>query len=247
MQLRGYRLSATEIKKGLVVSSKNKLWLISDFAQHTQGRYGSHYKIDLIPFGASASGGKVTERYSPDDFLEGLFALNRLKTDSKLKPNSGVDLKARTCRLLYQSEGIIHFLDRDTMEEVECNVNVIEGKKLMINDDMDVVVQCLDNEEDNGEVVSIRLPSSGIYKIAHAEPTPSIVSNEGKEYYAWADPTANAFSNVTTFDKYMASWIDTGSDFASEIANAFGCSNWTGSGFQVGVLFWDLELAICQC
>ncbi|KAJ3096188.1 hypothetical protein HK100_005629, partial [Physocladia obscura] len=61
----------------------------------------------------------------------------------------------------------------------------------------------------------------------------STVCDSGfSEYYAWADPTANAFSNITTFDKYMSSWFDTGSDFASEMANAFGCSNWTGSGFQ---------------
>ncbi|KAJ3026692.1 UNVERIFIED_CONTAM: hypothetical protein HDU68_005232 [Siphonaria sp. JEL0065] len=160
-----YRLPVKEVKKGLVVFARNKLYMVYDFALHTQGRQGSHFKVELIPFGSSgnSSGGKIIERLSPDDALE------------------GVDLTTKICRLLYETEGVVTFLDQATMEEVQCDVDTLDGgqKTLkMITEDMDVVIQTL--EDDESQVVSVKLPLTGIYKVEHADPTPSIVSNEGK-------------------------------------------------------------------
>ncbi|ORY36302.1 hypothetical protein BCR33DRAFT_722106 [Rhizoclosmatium globosum] len=164
MQQCGFKLSVKDIKKEMVVSTRNKLWLVKDFSLHTQGRQGSHYKVDLIPFGAGhGGGGKITERFNPDESLE------------------GVELAVKTCRFLYESEGVIRFLDQETYEEVEVDVDLVEGGERglkMITEDMDVVVQCL--EEDPSQIVSVKLPLTAVYKIKHADPAASIVSNEGK-------------------------------------------------------------------
>ncbi|KAI9350183.1 hypothetical protein BDR26DRAFT_578159 [Obelidium mucronatum] len=140
---------------------------------HSQGRQGSHYKVELLPFGsgvAGSSSGKIVERLSPDDALE------------------GVELLARSCRIMYESEGVIHFIDQETMEEVECTVDSLEGGETslkMITEDMDVIIQSL--EDDPSRVVSVKLPLSGVYRVQHTDPSPSMVSNEGRGMYSFCD------------------------------------------------------------
>ncbi|TPX75843.1 hypothetical protein CcCBS67573_g02897 [Chytriomyces confervae] len=166
--MRNYRVGVRDIKKGMIVNTRNRLWAISDFALHTQGRQGSHIKVELVPFGGGggggvSGGGKVVARMAPDDYFDAL------------------EIKTRACQFLYESEGLLHFLDLDSMDEISCSADLLEGGERvvkMLNDSMDISIQCVDDE--TAEVVSVKLPLTSVYRVAIAPPAASIITNEGK-------------------------------------------------------------------
>ncbi|KAJ1553642.1 hypothetical protein HK405_007329, partial [Cladochytrium tenue] len=100
LQFREYRVAINEIKKGQLIVHKDRVWVVADYSQHTQGRQGSHYKLDLRDL---ARGTKIVERFNAGSLLE------------------GVDLHPRSCQFLYadDQDGTLHFLDRETMEEIQ--------------------------------------------------------------------------------------------------------------------------------
>ncbi|KAI8617233.1 hypothetical protein BC830DRAFT_1114421 [Chytriomyces sp. MP71] len=164
---RAYKLSPKDLKRNVILRSKGRLWTVSDFSLHTQGRQGSHYKVELVPFGTSGAvgGGKVVERVNQDAVLE------------------GVDLANRGARFLYQADGILYFLDLESMEEVQCEMGILNGGEktaTMITEEMDIILQCLEEDSGSLEVLAVKLPLTGVYKVAQAAPAPSSVSNEGK-------------------------------------------------------------------
>ncbi|KAI9336214.1 hypothetical protein DFJ73DRAFT_850725 [Zopfochytrium polystomum] len=153
---RDYRVPINEIKKGQIIRHKDKIWTIFDFTMHTQGRMGSHYKLELREVGRA---GKTFERFNAGTAVE------------------GVDLDSRSCQFLYVDEQV-HLLDRETQDEVEIDVDLLkDGRKVLpfLNDELEIKVECLD-----GEPVRVSLPLTGSYKVTYTDPPPSTSTNESK-------------------------------------------------------------------
>ncbi|KAJ3329002.1 hypothetical protein HDU76_008859, partial [Blyttiomyces sp. JEL0837] len=124
---------------------------------HSQGRQGSHYKVD---FRDVTKHGKLTERFNAGSTLE------------------GVDLVDRTFQFLYADDANIHLLDRETFEEIEVDIEGVEGggKSVpLLNEEMNITVKFYDDKP-----LLVKLPMTAEFKVSYTDPPASSMSNEGK-------------------------------------------------------------------
>lgn len=103
---RAYQLPVNQLKRGECIRHKNKLWVIVSFTHHSQGRGGSHYKLELRDI---ISGSKGLERFNAGTTLE------------------GVDLTERKLQFLYSDQDRMHALDTESLEEFEFPLDILEG------------------------------------------------------------------------------------------------------------------------
>lgn len=103
---RAYQIQINSLKRGEVISHKGKLWVITSFSHHAQGRGGSHYKVDLRDM---KTGAKGHERFNTGSILE------------------GVELQEKKLDFLYISENVVHAIDPDTFEEFNFPIEILEG------------------------------------------------------------------------------------------------------------------------
>ncbi|KAJ3412928.1 hypothetical protein HDV05_008716 [Chytridiales sp. JEL 0842] len=149
-------VDVSNLKKGMVVQHKGKFWVVHDYSLHTQGRQGSHYKVDIRDVLKNV---KVTERFNAGSTLE------------------VVELDDRKVQFLYADDKI-HLLDRESMEEIEFDIDYIPGGSKaisMLTDETDIRVLFLESTP-----VVVKLPQTGKFKVTYTDPPPSSVSNEGK-------------------------------------------------------------------
>ncbi|KAJ3119037.1 hypothetical protein HDU96_003212 [Phlyctochytrium bullatum] len=163
---RGYQVNVTDIKKGQAIEHKGKLWIIQDFRLVTQGRQGSHYKLDLKD---AVREGKITERFNQNAILE------------------GVDLVDREFQFLYTAEGMIHLLDAETFEEQALPVDVLEGGSNalpFLTASMPLKVSFAGTKP-----LLVKLPSYAVYKVVFTETAASTATNESKSKVAFKNAT----------------------------------------------------------
>ena len=67
-QRRFVQMAINQVKRGAVVSLRDKIYAVQDAMHHHQGRAGGHYKLDLKDV---KSGTKITERFNTTAVLEG--------------------------------------------------------------------------------------------------------------------------------------------------------------------------------
>ncbi|KAJ3107360.1 hypothetical protein HDU97_004242 [Phlyctochytrium planicorne] len=130
---------------------------------HTQGRQGSHYKVELRE---ARTGSKLTERVHANAVLEDVFMC------------SAIELKEKPHQFLYEDNGELHLLDRDTMEESVVPLDALEADRSLLpllNDTLDIKVLFHASNP-----ISVRLPPHAVYKVTYTDPPASTVTNEGK-------------------------------------------------------------------
>jgi elongation factor P len=103
---RAFQLPVNQLKRGEVISHKGRLWAIMGFTHHSQGRGGSHYKLELKDL---KSGSKGLERFNAGSVLE------------------GVDLEEKKLDFMYATEESIHTIDPTSFEEYQFPIDVLEG------------------------------------------------------------------------------------------------------------------------
>jgi elongation factor P len=103
---RAYQLPVNQLRRGECIRHKNKLWIIVSFTHHSQGRGGSHYKLEL------------------KDILSGSKGLERFNAGTQLE---GVDLTERKLQFLYSADDRMHALDTESLEEFEFPLDILEG------------------------------------------------------------------------------------------------------------------------
>ncbi|KAJ3144040.1 hypothetical protein HK101_002871 [Irineochytrium annulatum] len=147
-QVRNFEVSMNSLRKGTVISHKGKIWVITDYAMHSQGRQGSHYKVEMRDL---LKGGKVTERCNPTATFEGL------------------DLEDKHFQFLYADGGELHLMDKETMDIHQFPIDMIEGGSKSIveflNEDMDIKVSY---HEDTP--VRVKVPPTGVFKVEFTDP-----------------------------------------------------------------------------
>lgn len=65
---RNYNVPINEVKRGLVLTLKNRIWQVSDTSFHTQGRRGSHYNVGLKDL---QTGKQIVERFNSGSSVDG--------------------------------------------------------------------------------------------------------------------------------------------------------------------------------
>ncbi|KAJ3053372.1 hypothetical protein HK097_004422 [Rhizophlyctis rosea] len=103
---RNVQVAVNTVKRGTVISYRDKLWLVTFATHHQQGRGGAHYKLDLNELGSNT---KKQERFNSGSMIE------------------AVELDEKVAQFLYTSDGQIHVMDKDTFEETSFPVDVLEG------------------------------------------------------------------------------------------------------------------------
>jgi elongation factor P len=109
-QTRGIKTEINQIKRGMVLELNGKLYSILSSTQRSQGRGGSHYKLELKDL---KSGSKAFERVNSGQFLE------------------TVELQQREFQFMYADENI-HVIDQESFEEVILEGDLIHGIFLLM-------------------------------------------------------------------------------------------------------------------
>ncbi|KAI8052207.1 hypothetical protein BDF22DRAFT_690535 [Syncephalis plumigaleata] len=151
---RDIRTAVNQIRRGHVVDFRSKIWIVCKRDHGKTGRGGAVIKIELKD---AMSGIRQTERFNSGDALEVL------------------QLRIVEHQYLYSKGNRAYFLNNETYEELEMDVNAIDGTEKhldLLEDGMMVSVQMLETEQP----IMYRLPKTHIYTVTRDEPTASQAS-----------------------------------------------------------------------
>jgi elongation factor P len=105
LQKRWIKTEINQIKRGTVIELNSKLFAVLASNQRSQGRGGSHYKLELKDL---KTGGKAFERVNAGQFVE------------------VVELQQKEFQFMYADESL-HVIDQETFEEMSLDGELING------------------------------------------------------------------------------------------------------------------------
>ena len=133
------KITAIEIKTGMIIEHKNDLWSVLK-AQHVKpGKGGAFNQVELK---SVKKGTKLNERFRSSDTVE------RAVLDDK------------KFNFLYEDETSCHFMDQTDFEQIQINKSLLGEKNKLLKENMEVNVQFYDDQ-----ALSVELPSSVELKI----------------------------------------------------------------------------------
>ncbi|CAM6106433.1 unnamed protein product [Calypogeia fissa] len=187
-QLRGTKISGSEVKVGFVIERKGRIEKVLKTQHTTQGRGGALIQVELR------------------DVQTGLKSSARLRTSEAIE-KVFVDEKHYT--FLYKEDETVYLMDPATFEQVEVPMTYFETRAVYLTDGMDVTLQHFD-----GKPLSASVPPRVTCTVAEAEPyfkgqtaTPSykrIILENGQQIMAPTFITAGDIIVVdTTNDSYV--------------------------------------------
>ncbi|KAI8926688.1 hypothetical protein BC831DRAFT_455690 [Entophlyctis helioformis] len=154
---RNVQVAINQVRRGQVLNMRSKLWVVTSWSHHKQGRGGAHYKLELR------------------ELLDGTKAFERMNTGTAVDV---VDLEQKTYQFMYADERMVHLIDQDTFEEHEYPIGIIAaGEKALpfLQDTMIVKV-----EYHNESPVLIKIPEKATYTVADTAPVAHNASESSK-------------------------------------------------------------------
>ncbi|KXN74655.1 hypothetical protein CONCODRAFT_76729 [Conidiobolus coronatus NRRL 28638] len=140
---RGYKVGVNSVKEGNIIEHKGKNWLVLNKDHSVMGRGSATIKLEIKDL---SSDYKIVERFKPKDDLE------------------IVEQRTSTYQYLYHDADEIHLLHPETSDQISVQLSALVGGEKAINflqEEMSLVVSILED----GNPVSAKLPSSGIYEV----------------------------------------------------------------------------------
>ncbi len=139
--------STSDIRNGLIIRYKDKLWEIVEFLHVKPGKGGAFVRTKL----KNVQTGQVVE--------------NTFRAGEKLDP---VRVEAHKLDYLYSDEEFCHFMNSETFEQLAVPIETIGDNKYYLLEGTQVKIKF--GENDMSLVLGLDLPTSVNLKIAECEP-----------------------------------------------------------------------------
>ncbi len=138
------KINGNEIKPGNVLEHNDGLW-VAVKAEHVKpGKGGAFAQVELKNL---RNGSKLNERFRSADKVE------------------KVRLEQKDQQFLYESDGMLTFMDTDTFEQVELPADLLGDRRPFLQDGMTVVVEYYESE-----ALNVTVPQKVTCKVVETEP-----------------------------------------------------------------------------
>lgn len=138
------KINGNEIRPGYVLEHNDGLWAAVKVDHVKPGKGGAFAQVELRNL---RNGSKLNERFRSADKVE------------------KVRLEQKDQQFLYETDGMLVFMDTQTYEQVELPVEILGARRPFLQDGMTIVV-----EFHEAEALSARVPQKVTCKIVETEP-----------------------------------------------------------------------------
>ena len=127
------KITANEIKPGMIIEHKNDLWNVLKTQHVKPGKGGAFNQVELKSIN---KGTKLNERFRSSDTVERAI------------------LDEKKFSFLYEDENHCHFMDQTNFEQIAINKSLLGEKNKLLKENMEVSVQFYEDQ-----ALSIDLPA----------------------------------------------------------------------------------------
>jgi elongation factor P len=137
------KIGANELKIGMLIKHKGKLWTVVKLQHVKPGKGGALLQAELCEL---LLGTKLNERFRTEEIFE------------------KVRLDEAECQLLFDEDGVYTFMNVDTFDQMQVDRKIIGDTADFLQDNMTVRVCSY-----NGEIISVMLPDTVVMEVIEAD------------------------------------------------------------------------------
>jgi elongation factor P len=138
------KINGNEIRAGNVLEHNGGLWVAVKTEHVKPGKGGAFAQVELRNL---RNGSKLNERFRSADKVE------------------RVRLEQRDQQFLYETDGMLVFMDSDTFEQIELPAEILGERRPFLQDGMTVTIEYYDTE-----ALNVTLPEKVTCTVAETEP-----------------------------------------------------------------------------
>ena len=138
------KINGNEIRPGNVLEHNDGLWAAVKVDHVKPGKGGAFAQVEMRNL---RNGSKLNERFRSADKVE------------------RVRLEQKDQQFLYESDGMLVFMDTETYEQIELSADLLGERRPFLQDGMTIVVEFYD-----AEALNATLPQKVVCKIVETEP-----------------------------------------------------------------------------
>ncbi len=138
------KINGNEIRPGFTLEHNGGLWSAVKVDHVKPGKGGAFAQVELRNL---RNGSKLNERFRSADKVE------------------KVRLEQKDQQFLYESDGMLHFMDTETYEQIELPAEILGDRRPFLQDGMTIAVEFFD-----AEALSAALPQKVTCIVAETEP-----------------------------------------------------------------------------
>ncbi len=133
----------TDLKKGVVCQIDGKPYRVIEYAQKVMGRGGSIVNVKL------------------KNLIDGSVIPKTFKGQERIET---AEVNNKTVQYLYTDGDIFHFMDPETYEQFELDVNVVDAAARYLKEGDEITLQFFD-----GKVINVELPKNLYLEVTYTE------------------------------------------------------------------------------
>jgi elongation factor P len=138
------KINGNEIRPGNILEHNGGLWSAVKVDHVKPGKGGAFAQVELRNL---RNGSKLNERFRSADKVE------------------KVRLEQKDQQFLYESDGMLHFMDAETYEQIELPVDILGDRKAFLQEGMTIAI-----EFHESEALNAALPQKVTCIVAETEP-----------------------------------------------------------------------------
>ena len=138
------KINGNEIRIGNIIEHNDGLWIAVKTDHVKPGKGGAFAQVELKNL---RNGSKLNERFRSADKVE------RVRLEQKKQ------------QFLYESDGKLVFMDNDTYEQIELDVDILGDRRAFLQDGMIVEIEYYEEEP-----LAAKLPEKVVCEIVETEP-----------------------------------------------------------------------------
>ena len=138
------KINGNEIRPGNVLEHNDQLWVAVKVGHVKPGKGGAFAQVEMKNL---RNGSKLNERFRAADKVE------------------RVRLEQKDQQFLYETNGMLVFMDMDTYEQIELPADILGDRRPFLQDGMTVVI-----EYHEDEALNATLPQKVTCKVVETEP-----------------------------------------------------------------------------
>ncbi len=128
------KITANEIKPGMIIELKNDLWNVLKTQHVKPGKGGAFNQVELK---SVTKGTKLNERFRSNETVE------------------KAEVEEKKFNFLYSDEKNFYFMDNINFEQVSMDKNLLENKENLLKENLEVIISLI-----NEKPVSLELPKN---------------------------------------------------------------------------------------
>ncbi|MDE3027873.1 MAG: elongation factor P [Paracoccaceae bacterium] len=138
------KINGNEIKPGYVLEHDGGLWAAVKVNHVKPGKGGAFAQVELKNL---RDGRKLNERFRSEDKVE------------------RVELEMKDQQFLYESDGMLVFMDNETFEQIELSADLLGDRRPFLQDGMMASIQYYGDE-----ALAVQIPQKVVCKVVETEP-----------------------------------------------------------------------------